>query len=114
MSRSETDFFRAGYVISLDAWDKYFADGHGRRIGADNIVDCVQSSGKDDKEEEREDDKGKPVMSEEEKQPPAEQQSNFYRVVDFRRAFRGLYRRASPEVKSRIVLPHSEYSSHNN
>ncbi|KAM5543608.1 hypothetical protein V8D89_002859 [Ganoderma adspersum] len=92
MSRSDDVFFRAGYVISSDAWERYFSDGHGRRIGANDIVDSVQSSGKDGKGD---------------NQPLAKQQSNFYRIVDFRRAFRGLYRRASPEVKARLVLPHT-------
>ena len=98
MSRSEDVFFRAGYVISVDAWERYFSDGHGRRIEADDDIDAdrVQPSG------EFEDGK-------EDSEPLAKQQSNFGYVTDFRRAFRGLYRGASPEVKARLVLPHSEY-----
>ncbi|KAM5543609.1 hypothetical protein V8D89_002860 [Ganoderma adspersum] len=92
MSRPDNVFFRAGYVISLDAWERYFSDGHGRRIGADDVADRVELSGEDGKED---------------SQPLAKQQSNFGRVTDFRRAFRGLYRGASPEVKARLVLPHT-------
>ncbi|KAM5541669.1 hypothetical protein V8D89_004650 [Ganoderma adspersum] len=105
MSRSDKVFFRAGYVISLDAWERYLSDGHNKHFGADDVADCVQSSGEDSVEEGGEG--GTPVMSKEGRQLLAKQRSIFNRVGDCRRAFRGLYRRASPEVKARLVLPHT-------
>ncbi|PIL23043.1 hypothetical protein GSI_14350 [Ganoderma sinense ZZ0214-1] len=105
MSRSDKVFFRAGYVISLDAWERYLSDGHGIRLDADDIADCEESPDEGDDEEE-EQEGGKP-MSEEEKQLLAKQQSTFDRVSDYRGNFRGLYREASPEVRTRLVLPHT-------
>ncbi len=48
MNRSDIVFFRAGYVISLDTWIRYFTDEH----FDDNIVVYEESSDKDDEEEE--------------------------------------------------------------
>ena len=113
MSRSDKVFFRAGYVISLDAWERYFSDGHNKHPDEDDVADCVQSSGEDSGEEGGEG--GTPVMSKEDRQLLAKQRSIYNRIGDCRRSFRGLYRGASPEVRARLVLPHSEsYSLLNN
>ncbi len=110
MSRSDIVFFRAGYVICLDAWQRYFTDGHSIRFDDDTAV-YEESSDEDDGEEEPRE--GDEPISEEEKQLIAEEDSICDRVTDYRQSFRGLYREASPDVRTRLVLPHSDHFSLN-
>ncbi|KAI1787967.1 hypothetical protein LXA43DRAFT_1027111 [Ganoderma leucocontextum] len=46
-------------------------------------------------------------MSDEERQLLAKQEFVGHRVTDYRQSFRGLYRNAPPEVRTRLVLPHT-------
>nr|VWO99990.1 Polyamine oxidase (EC [Ganoderma boninense] len=105
MSRSDKVFFRAGYVISLDAWERYLSHGHGIRLETNDVPDSEESCDEDDKEEEQENDE--PSTPEADKPLLAKQRSISDRVSDYRGNFRGLYRQASPEVRARLVLPHT-------
>ncbi|PIL23047.1 hypothetical protein GSI_14354 [Ganoderma sinense ZZ0214-1] len=105
---SDRVFFRAGYVTSLDAWERYLSDGHGIRLDADDDApDCEWLPDEDDEEFEEGQESGEPTLPEEDEPLLAKQRSIFNRLSDYQGNFRGLYRAAPPEVKARLVLPHT-------
>ncbi|KAI1787958.1 hypothetical protein LXA43DRAFT_1027049, partial [Ganoderma leucocontextum] len=115
MSNSANTFFRAGYVTSLDAWKRYLADGHNIHFRArddteadeDSSDDEDEDADGDEDEDEEEQQISRPPISEEERTMLEESEARFRFISRSRGTFRGLYRRAPLEVRTRIVLPHS-------
>ncbi len=116
-------FFRGGYVTSLDAWKRYLADGHNIHIrtrhdhpGSSSDEDEDEDDDDDDDDDDDEDDSedasgdgeqtGGPQMSEDDRLLKEKMGAEF--MSRARQAFRSLYRKAPLEVRTRLVLPHSE------
>ena len=118
MNSSETTFFRAGYVTSLEAWKRYLADGHNIHFRAkpdkpDQDEDEDESEDEDQDEEDDNDGNGddenrRPPPSEEAREMMEKSDAIFQFVSRSRQAFRNFYRKAPLEVRTRLVLPHSE------